>query len=51
MRIARKMLRKRQMDEIRHSWCVKCGGKLIVRNGDVICKRCEAPHGKVKDRI
>ena len=46
----RRMKRSQQMQEIRNSWCRKCGCKLIIRRGMVVCKGCGAEYGKVSDR-
>lgn len=51
MSYARQMKRKQQIQEIRNSWCRKCGGKLVIRKGKVICKKCETEYGKVRDRV
>jgi hypothetical protein len=47
----RRLKRKQQLQEIRNSYCRKCGDKLIVTKGDVICKGCGARYGKVRDRV
>lgn len=51
MSLARQLKRKQQLQEIRYSYCRKCGGKLIVRKGEVSCKKCGTEYGKVRDRI
>lgn len=51
MSFARQLKRKQQLQEIRNSWCRKCGEKLVVRKGAVRCEKCNAYHGKVSDRV
>lgn len=51
MGILRKMKRKQQIDEIKHSFCRKCGNQLCVRKGKAVCRKCGADYGKVRDRI
>jgi uncharacterized Zn finger protein (UPF0148 family) len=51
MSLARQLKRKQQLQEIRNSYCRKCGTRLFTNNGKVICKKCGADYGKVRDRI
>lgn len=51
MSFARKLKRKGQLNEVNNSWCRKCGAKLGVHKGIVICKKCGAEFGRVSDRI
>lgn len=51
MSLARQLKRKQQLQEIRNSYCRKCGNKLKVRNGNVVCEKCNATYGKVRDRV
>lgn len=50
MSLARQLRRKEQLAEIKRSYCRKCGGKLYVKKGKVVCKACGEPWGKVSDR-
>lgn len=51
MSFERKLKRKEQLQEIDNSWCRKCGTKLIVRKGVVVCRKCGAEYGRVSDRV
>lgn len=51
MSLARKLKRKQQLQEIRNSYCRKCGSKLVIRKGSVSCKKCGVEYGKVRDRV
>lgn len=51
MSITRQFKRNQQLQEIRNSYCRKCGNKLVVRKGIVSCKKCGAEYGKVGDRV
>lgn len=51
MSIARKFKRKQQIDEIKHSYCRKCGNRLYVKKGKAICKKCGVDFGKASNRV
>lgn len=51
MSSSRQFKREQQLEEIRRSYCRKCGNKLVVRKGIVSCKKCGAEHGRVSDRV
>lgn len=51
MSISRQLRRKQQLQEIRNSYCNKCGNKLKVRKGKAVCNKCGAEYGKVRDRV
>ena len=51
MSLVRQLKRKQQLQEIRNSYCRKCGSKLVIRKGKVSCKKCGVEYGKVSDRV
>nr|DAJ08063.1 MAG TPA: ribosome, girodazole, girolline, antibiotic complex, 50S [Caudoviricetes sp.] len=51
MSLARQLKRKQQLQEIRYSYCRKCGSRLKVRKGKVVCEKCNIDYGKVSDRV
>ena len=51
MSLARQLKRQQQLQEIRNTYCRKCGNKLVVRKGIAVCKKCGTEHGKVGDRV
>ena len=50
MSFNRQLKRKQQVQEIRNSYCRKCGSKLYIHKGMAYCKKCGAEYGKVSDR-
>jgi hypothetical protein len=50
MSLERRLKRKAQLQEVRNSYCRKCGEKLIFRKGKVRCIKCDTYYGKVRDR-
>lgn len=51
MSLSRQLKRKQQIQEIRNSYCRKCGNKLVVRKGRAVCLKCGGEYGKVSDRV
>lgn len=49
--LGRKLKRQQQLQEVRNSYCRKCGTKLSIRKGEVFCRKCGTTYGKVRDRI
>lgn len=51
MSSSRQFKRQQQLQEIKNTYCRKCGSRLVVRKGIVSCRKCGAEYGKVSDRI